>query len=215
MKSSFASAAALLALSLAALSAAPPAVAATATTAVPVFKPDLARGEQVAATCVACHAADGSRGLPANPILAGQHPEYLTKQLIEFKAGVRKNAIMQGFASLLSEEDMKHVSAFYASKTAKPGVSTNKDTIALGESIYRGGIKAKGIPACAGCHSPNGAGIPVQNPRVQGQHAEYSNAQLQAFRSGLRANNAQMMGIAAKMNDAEMAAVADYIAGLR
>jgi cytochrome c553 len=214
MKSPFASAATLLALSLAALSAAP-AVAATAAIAVGAFKPDLARGEQLAATCVACHAADGSRGLPANPILAAQHPEYLTKQLIEFKAGVRKNAIMQGFAALLSEEDMKHVSAFYASKTAKPGVSTNKDTIALGESIYRGGVKAKGIPACAGCHSPNGAGIPVQNPRMQGQHAEYTNAQLQAFRSGLRANNVQMMGIAAKMNDAEMAAVADYIAGLR
>lgn len=211
MKSPFASVVLSFAGSILALASAP----AWAATAAPAFKPDLARGEQVSATCQACHLADGNRGAPANPILAAQHPEYLTKQLIEFKAGKRQNAIMQGFAALLSEEDMKHVAAFYASKTAKPGAAKNKDTIALGESIYRGGIIAKGIPACSGCHAPNGAGIPAQYPRLSGQHAEYTNAQLQAFRSGLRANNAQMTGIANKMNDAEMAAVADYIAGLR
>jgi cytochrome c553 len=211
MKSPFASAAALCAVSLAALAAAP-AVAATEAAA---FKPDLARGEQLSATCQACHAADGNRGAPTFPILAGQHPEYLAKQLSEFKAGKRKNAIMQGFAAILSEEDMKQVAAFYASKQAKPGFAKDKDTIALGESIYRGGILAKGVPACAGCHSPNGAGIPAQYPRLSGQHTDYTNAQLQAFRSGLRANNAQMTGVAAKLNDAEMAAVADYIAGLR
>ncbi len=214
MKSPFALAASFFAASFLALAAAP-AWAATAAAAAPAFKPDLARGEQVAATCQACHLADGNRGAPANPILAGQHPEYLVKQLNEFKAGKRKNAIMQGFAALLSEDDMKHVAAFYASKTAKPGFAKNKDTIALGEAIYRGGILSKGIPACSGCHAPNGAGIPAQYPRLAGQHTDYTNAQLQAFRSGLRANNAQMTGIANKMNDAEMAAVADYIAGLR
>ncbi len=211
MKSPFAFAASLLVGSAAALATAP----VWAATAAPAVKPDPARGEQLATTCLACHTADGSRGLPANPILKGQHPEYLVKQLQEFKAGKRQNAIMQGFAAILSEEDMKHLAAFYASKPTPAGVSTNKDTIQLGEAIYRGGILSKGIPACSGCHLPNGAGMPAQYPRLQGQHAEYSLAQLQAFRSGLRANNAQMTGIAAKMNDAEMEAVSDYMAGLR
>lgn len=189
--------------------------AALAADAAAAFKPDLARGEQVAATCLACHTADGSRGAPANPILQGQHPEYLVKQLSEFKAGKRKNAIMQGMVAGLSEADMKNVAAFYAGKTAKPGFAKNKDTIALGEAIYRGGIMAKGVPACSGCHSPSGAGIPAQYPRVAAQHADYSTAQLNGFRSGARGNSAQMSAIAAKMNDREIQAVADYVAGLR
>jgi len=179
------------------------------------FKPDLAKGQALAATCMACHTADGSRGTPANPILQGQHPEYLVKQLTEFKSGKRKNAIMMGFASTLSEEDMRHVAAFYASKKAKPGFATNKDTLAQGEQIYRGGIVGKQVPACAGCHAPNGAGMPVQYPSMRGQHAEYTESQLLTFRSGARGNSAQMMAIAAKMNDAEIKAVSDYIAGLR
>jgi cytochrome c553 len=179
-------------------------------------KPDLAKGEAVAAqVCAACHSFDGSRGLPANPILQGQHPEYLAKQLQDFKSGARNNAIMKGFAATLSDQDMKNVSAFYASKTAKPGFATNKDTLLLGERIYRGGIADRKIAACAGCHSPNGAGIPVQYPRVNGQHAEYSGAQLNAFRSGQRANSLQMAGVAAKLNDREIKALADYMAGLR
>ena len=181
----------------------------------PAFKVDVAKGATIAATCQACHTADGSRGAPANPILAGQHPEYLVKQLTEFKAGKRKNAIMQGFAATLSEDDMRHVAAFYAGKTAKPGFAKSKDTVALGERIWRGGITAKGVPACASCHGPGGAGIPVQYPRMAGQHMEYTEAQLLAFRSGARANNAQMMAISAKLNDAEIKAVADYAAGLR
>ena len=181
----------------------------------PAFKADAAKGQQLAASCGACHTQDGSRGIPANPILAAQHPEYITKQLIEFKSGKRKNAIMMGMAAGLSEEDMKHIAAFYASKTAKPGFARDPKTVALGEQIYRGGIVAKAVPACSGCHSPNGAGIPSQYPRLNGQHAEYTEAQLQAFRSGLRGNNAQMMAISAKLYDAEMKAVADYLAGLR
>ena len=137
----------------------------------PAFKPDLAKGEALAATCQACHTADGSRGIPSNPILQGQHPEYLVKQLTEFKSGKRKNAVMMGFASTLSDEDMRHVAAFYASKKAKPGFAANKDTLALGEQIYRGGIVGKQIPACASCHAPNGAGMPVQYPAMRGQHA--------------------------------------------
>jgi cytochrome c553 len=179
-------------------------------------KPDLAKGEAIATqVCVACHSVDGSRGLPANPILQGQHPEYLAKQLHDFKAGARNNAIMKGFASTLSDQDMKNVAAFYASKTAKPGFATNKDSLLLGERIYRGGIADRRIAACAGCHSPNGAGIPVQYPRVNGQHAEYAEAQLNAFRSGQRANSLQMAGVAAKLNDREIKALADYMAGLR
>lgn len=207
-----------LQLRLAALTAAAaligaPAVAAEA--AAP-FKADAAKGQQLAASCGACHTSDGSRGAPANPILQGQHPEYLVKQLIEFKSGKRKNAVMQGMAaSIATEEDMKHIAAYYSSKTAKPGFAKNKDTVALGQQIYRGGIASKQVPACAGCHSPNGAGIPAQYPRIGGQHAEYTESQLLGFRSGLRANNAQMMGISSKLNDAEIKAVSDYIAGLR
>jgi cytochrome c553 len=181
----------------------------------PAFKADPAKGQQLAATCLACHTADGTRGTPANPILQGQHPEYLVKQLTEFKSGKRKNAVMAGMAANLSEEDMKHLAAFYASKTAKPGFAKVKDTVVLGEQIYRGGIASKAVPACAGCHSPNGAGIPSQYPRLGGQHGDYHEAQLLAFRSGLRGNSAQMSTIAAKMNDREIKAVADYMAGLR
>ncbi len=179
------------------------------------FKADPAKGAQLTASCQACHTADGSRGSPANPILQGQHPEYIVKQLTEFKSGKRKNAIMMGMAAALSDDDMKQVAAFYASKSAKPGFAKVKETVSLGEQIYRGGILTKAVPACAGCHSPNGAGIPAQYPRLSGQHADYAEAQLLAFRSGLRGNNVQMATIAAKMNDREMKAVADYVAGLR
>jgi cytochrome c553 len=188
---------------------------ATAATPAPSFKPDLAKGQAISATCQACHTADGSRGAAANPILQGQHPEYLTKQLIEFKAGKRKNAIMQGFAATLSEDDMKHVAAFYASKKAPAGFAQNKATVELGQQIWRGGIVAKGVPACSGCHSPNGAGVPAQYPRIAGQHADYTALQLANFASGARGNNAQMTTIASKMSEAEMKAVADYAAGLR
>jgi cytochrome c553 len=182
----------------------------------PAAKPDLAKGQAISSSvCVACHANDGSRGVPANPILQGQHAEYLVKQLAEFKSGKRDNAIMKGFASSLSEEDMKNVAAFYASKQAKPGFARNKELVVLGEKIYRGGIAERSIPACAGCHSPTGAGIPAQYPRLAGQHMEYAEAQLIAFRGGARKNNAQMTGVAAKMNDREIKAASDYMAGLR
>jgi len=189
---------------------------ASANEAKPAFKPDAAKGQQLAATCGACHTSDGSRGLPANPILQGQHPEYLVKQLTEFKSGLRKNAVMTGMvAAIASEDDMKHIAAFYSSKQAKPGFAKSKDTVALGEQIYRGGIASKQVPACAGCHSPNGAGMPAQYPRLAGQHADYAETQLLAFRAGSRANSAQMTGVASRMNDREIKAVADYMAGLR
>ena len=183
---------------------------------VAMAKPDLAKGQATsAAVCAACHTFDGSRGSPANPILQGQHPEYLVKQLTEFKSGKRDNAIMKGFAATLGEDDARNVAAFYAGKQAKAGFAKNKDLVALGEKIYRGGIAERSIAACAGCHSPNGAGMPAQYPRLAGQHAEYTEAQLVAFRGGARKNSAQMTGVAAKLNDREIKAVADYIAGLR
>lgn len=178
--------------------------------------PDLAKGQATSAqVCGACHTADGSRGAPANPILQGQHAKYLVKQLTEFKEGKRTSPIMNGMAATLSPDDMLNVAAFYASKQAKPGFSKNKDLVAQGERIYRGGIADRSIPACAGCHSPDGAGIPDQYPRLAGQHAEYVEAQLLAMRAGTRTNSVPMTGVAAKMNDKEIKAVADYIAGLR
>ncbi len=181
-----------------------------------VAKPDLAKGGTISSqVCAACHTADGSRGSPANPILQGQHAEYLVKQLTEFKAGKRKNAIMNGMAAPLSDEDIRNVAAFYAGKTAKPGFAKNKDTVALGEKIYRGGIAERNVPACAGCHGPTGSGIPAQYPRIGGQHGDYIEAQMTAFRAGSRTNGPMMMAIAAKMNDKEIKAVSDYVAGLR
>jgi len=182
----------------------------------PALKPDLAKGQAISTqVCGACHTSDGSRGAPANPILQGQHPEYLVKQLTEFKTGKRNNAIMKGFASTLGEEDMRHVAAFYAGKTVKPGAAKNKDTIRLGERIWRGGIAEKSVPACAGCHGPSGAGIPAQYPRLAGQHGDYVEAQMTSFRSGARANSMQMTAIAAKLSDLEIKAVSDYAAGLQ
>jgi cytochrome c553 len=181
-----------------------------------VVKPDLVAGEaKFTALCAACHGADGNSGTPVNPKLAQQHPEYLVKQLQEFKSGVRKNAIMQGFASQLSDADMKNIAFWATTQKSKPGFAKDKELVALGERIYRGGLADRQIAACAGCHSPNGAGNPVQYPRLGGQHADYTAAQLTGFRDGVRKNNLQMTQVASKLNDREILALADYIAGLR
>jgi cbb3-type cytochrome c oxidase subunit III len=197
-------------------------VAAPAAAQPKTAKVDLAKGQQIASTvCAACHGADGNSTGPANPKLAGQHAEYLFKQLQNFKvkAGAkeaeRANPVMAGFAAQLSEEDMRNVAAYFAAQPLKPAAAKNKDIVALGQQIYRGGIASKNVPACAGCHSPNGAGIPAQYPRVAGQFAEYTDAQLVAFRQGVRKNSAQMTTIAARLSDAEIRALSDYIAGLR
>ena len=179
-------------------------------------KPDMAKGEaSYTAVCAACHGADGNSGTPANPKLAQQHPEYLIKQLQEFKSGKRANAVMSGMAATLSGDDMKNIAYWLSSKTAKAGFAKDKELVALGERIYRGGIAARQIAACSGCHSPNGAGIPAQYPRMSGQHADYTVAQLTGFRDGVRKNALQMTQVAAKLNDREIKAVSDYIAGLR
>ncbi|AYQ28351.1 MULTISPECIES: cytochrome c [unclassified Polaromonas] len=181
-----------------------------------VAKPDLVKGgASFAAVCVACHGADGNSGSPENPKLAQQHPEYIVKQLQEFKSGKRKNAVMQGFASALSDEDMKNIAYWVTANKAKPGFAKDKELVSLGERIYRGGVQDRQIAACAGCHSPTGAGIPSQYPRLGGQHAAYTAAQLTAFRDGGRKNSIPMSQVAAKLNDREIRALADYIAGLR
>ena len=201
----------VLTLTAAASFAASPAPAAAA----PKAKPDVVKGEASFATCASCHGADGNSGTPANPKLAQQHPEYLVKQLQEFKSGKRANAIMMGFAAGLSEDEMKNISFWLASKQAKAGFAKDKELVALGERIYRGGIQDRQIAACAGCHSPTGSGIPAQYPRLSGQHAEYTATQLTSFRDGIRKNSPQMNQVAAKLNDREIRALADYIAGLR
>ena len=194
-----------------AFAAAAPHAAETAASA-----PEPAKGATISTSvCAACHTNDGSRGSAANPIIQGQHPDYLVKQLTEFKAGKRDNAVMKAMASPLSEADMKNVAAFYASKQPKPGFAKNKELVSVGEKIYRGGIVDRSVPACSGCHGPSGAGIPAQYPRLAGQHADYVEAQLVAFRGGVRRNNPAMAAVAAKLNDREIKAVADYVTGLR
>lgn len=205
---------------MAAFLAAPilPAVAAGETPAAPQAnaKIDLAQGAAgFTAVCAACHGADGNSTIVANPALAQQHPEYLVKQLHDFKSGARKDPVMQGFASALSDQEMKNIAGWLASQKSKGGFAKDKDLVVLGERIFRGGIQDRNIAACAGCHSPNGAGLPVQYPRLAGQHADYTIKQLVEFRDGKRGNSLPMTQVAAKLNDREIKAVADYIAGLR
>lgn len=206
----------LLAHLMMAATLAAPAYAFAAEDAKAPAKPDLVQGEaKFTAVCAACHSADGNSAIAANPKLAQQHPQYLVKQLQDFKSGKRASAVMKGFAAVLSDEDMRNIAAWLAAQKAKPGFAKDRDLVALGERIYRGGIPDRQIAACAGCHSPNGAGIPAQYPRVSGQHADYASGQLVAFRDGVRANSLPMAQVAAKMNDREIKAVADYVAGLR
>lgn len=205
-------------MALAAMLAALAAVAAE-----PPFKGDAAKGQAIASqTCAACHGADGNSQIAANPSLAGQIPEYLHKQLSNFKAAAGKKAerdspVMAGMVANLSAEDMRNLAAYYAAQAARPGTAKSRDLVALGQKIYRGGIAGKGVPACASCHGPNGAGMPAQYPRLAGQHAEYTEAQLKTFRVGERANdpNNAMRGTAGKLSDREIQGVSDYIAGLR
>ncbi len=164
--------------------------------------------------CVACHGAAGNSTITQNPKLAGQFSEYLAKQLGDFKTPQRPNPVMSGIAKALNENDIRNVAAFLEKQAPKPGAAKNKDTLDFGKNIYRAGIAEKSVPACAGCHSPDGAGIPVQFPRLAGQHQDYTAAQLIAFRAGTRKNSPQMQTIAKRMSDDEIQAVADYIAGL-
>ena len=181
------------------------------------------KGQQIASqVCAGCHNADGNSTIPTNPILAGQHAEYITKQLMNFKArdnkpAERKSAVMAAMVAPLSLDDMKNLGAYYTLQSPKPGAAKNKTLAEQGEGIYRGGNIDSGVPACASCHSPNGVGIPPLYPRLAGQHAEYTATQLRAFRTEQRANdlNRMMRGIVARMSEKEIQAVAEFISGLR
>ncbi len=186
-------------------------------------KGDPAKGQPIASTvCGACHNPDGNSVVPTNPKLAGQHAEYLLKQMRNFKAdggkpAERASPVMNGMIAAFNEEQMRDISAYFSAQAYKPDTAKNRDTIEVGQKLYRGGNQALGLPACAGCHGPTGAGIPAQFPRIAGQFADYTEAQLKAFRNGERANdpNKMMRDIAAKLSDVQIKAVADYVAGLR
>lgn len=165
--------------------------------------------------CASCHGAAGNSTITQNPKLAAQHAAYLNKQLSNFTGAERNNPVMTAFAKAMTEDDMKNVAAYLSKQVAKPGAAKNKETIEAGKKIYRAGIAEKNVPACAGCHSPNGAGIPAQFPRIAGQHQDYTVAQLTSFRTGARKNSPQMEVISKRMSDEEMKAVADYVAGLK
>lgn len=165
--------------------------------------------------CVACHGAAGNSTIAQNPKLAGQHEAYLKKQLYDFQGPARNNPIMTSIAKAMDDNDIRDISAYLDQQKPAPGAARNKSTIDLGKKIYRAGIAEKNIPACAGCHSPNGAGIPAQYARVAGQHQDYTLSTLTQFRTGARANNSQMTAIGKRLSDEEMQAVADYIAGLK
>lgn len=189
----------------------------------PAAKADPAKGQQIVTqVCAACHGADGNSPAAANPKLAGQFPEYLGKQLHNFKPAAGKKAdrespVMAGMVANLSDEDMRNVAAYYGSQKLKPESAKDKELAARGQKLYRGGNLATGVAACAGCHGPEGAGIPGQFPRISGQFASYLEAQLLAFKTGARANdpNGMMRGVTARMSEAEIKAVAEYASGLR
>lgn len=177
---------------------------------------------QVSQVCGACHGVDGNSIAPANPKLAGQFPEYLQKQLRDFmpqkgKKPARQSAVMNGMAANLSDTDVQALASYYAGQPLKPAAATDKTLAAEGQKLWRGGEAAHGLPACAGCHGPSGAGIPAEFPRLGGQYAEYVAAQLEAFRSGKRSNdpNGMMRGVASHLTDGQIRALAEYAAGLR
>jgi len=207
---------------VAVIASALPAAAALAQTA--TGKPDLTKAQTIVSqVCVACHGADGNSASPANPNLAGMPAEYITQQLMHFKSGLRVNPVMQGMAAPLSDEDMKLLGLYFAEQKPKGLSAKDANLVKSGQKLYRGGDAATGLPACAACHAPDGAGIPKRFPRLAGQYAEYTYAQLKAFKAGERgadkegkdANGKIMSMIAARMTDAQMKAIAEYTSGLR
>jgi cytochrome c553 len=186
--------------------------------------PDTARAQQIVSqVCAACHGADGNSPTPANPSLAGQPADYITRQLAHFKAGVRQNPIMQPMAATLSDADMLALGAYFAQQKPKGLAAKDAAAVKVAQRLYRGGDAQAGLPACASCHAANGAGIPKNYPRLGGQHADYTYAQLQAFKAGQRGNDKDgkdvngrvMVDIASRLSDTQMKALADYVAGLR
>lgn len=175
-------------------------------------------GKAKSGMCAGCHGVDGNSGIPMYPKIAEQVPEYIVKQLRDFKSGARKDPVMSPMAMPLSDQDMADLAAFYASIKAKPGVAVGEEaTIALGKKIYRGGNAKTGVSACMSCHGPSGHGIPPSYPRVSGQHAAYTEKQLMQFKNSSRSNDSEgiMQRIAFRMSEAEIKAVSQYMAGVK
>jgi len=189
----------------------------------PSSKPDLAKAQQtVNEVCAACHGPDGNSASPVNPSIAGQQADYLTLQLMHFQSGIRVNPVMQAMVAKLTPEDMRALGIFFAQQKPKPSAAKDPELVAVGQKIFRGGNAASGVPACAACHSPDGVGIPARYPRVGGQYADYTLAQLKAFKSGDRGadkegkdvNGKVMAQIASRMSEREMQAAAEFASGL-
>lgn len=186
---------------------------------------NVANGQEIAAgVCAGCHSADGNSIIPVNPSLAGQHEEYITKQLMEFKMpdeetpAIRNSPVMSAMVTALSVDDMKDLAAFYAQQTPTTGISTetDEDVLALGKIIYHGGNIENNVPACASCHSPDGSGIPPHYPMLAGQHADYTFSQLDAFNNEIRSNDDGVMKqVMSRMSPREKKAVSEYISGLK
>lgn len=199
-----------------------PAAAATGET--PAGKPDLAKAQTIVnQVCAACHGTDGNSTASVNPSLAGQPAAYVALQLSHFKSGIRANPVMQGMAAALTPEDMKSLGAYFSQQKPKGMAAKDADLVRAGQKLYRGGEATAGVPACAACHAPDGAGVPKNYPRLAGQYADYTYAQLKSFKAGERGadkegkdvNGRIMATIAAKMTDAQMKAAAEYTSGLR
>lgn len=175
-------------------------------------------GKAKAAVCGGCHGADGNSSNPMWPKLAGQHPDYIVGQLQKFKAGDRQEPSMSPMAKPLSDQDMADLAAYFASQTLKPGIA-NPELAKLGEKVYRGGNVNSGLPACAACHSPQGNGnAAAKYPALGGQHAAYTQKQLENYRAGTRGSDSNaviMHDIALKITADEAKAVASYIEGLQ
>lgn len=166
--------------------------------------------------CQACHGPQGNSIVPIWPKLAGQHPEYIYKQLMDFKAGARSNVQMTPMAMPLTEQEVLDVAAYFSSQEQSGGAA-DPELAKLGESLYRAGNPKNGVPACSGCHGPAGMGQGLAKfPRIAGQHADYLKQTLTYFRNQERANdpNGMMRGVTARLTDQEIAAVAQYVQGL-
>ncbi|WP_105188560.1 c-type cytochrome [Pseudoalteromonas sp. T1lg48] len=187
------------------------------------FDGDINAGKDKSATCAACHGADGNAPVNMYPKIAGQHAEYIYKQLKEFKLGMtsggkegRMDPVMSGMAMPLSDQDMKDLAAYFSSLHMSEG-STPEDVVEVGQKLYKAGDAERGIPACAACHGPRGNGTSLAGfPKVSFQHPEYIKSQLEKFRSGVRGNdhNGMMRDIAMKLTDKDIEVLSKYLGGL-
>ncbi|WP_428085906.1 c-type cytochrome [Candidatus Thioglobus sp.] len=189
---------------------------------------DAAKGKAKSATCIACHGVNGNSMVPNFPKLAGQGEGYTFKQLQDFKAGNRKDALMAGIVAGLSTGDMANLAAYFAKQTITQGAASKTADIALGERLYRGGNRDRGVTACIACHGPKGAGIPSAGfPALASQHAAYITKQLKDFRQVSinvqtesttpardNDNRKMMIGLTKSLTNVEINALAQYISGL-